>query len=77
MFGVACCANCETCFLYKKLVNREEKSVGMACLTRVQAVQVHQVQKSLIAKGSQQVLLEPWTALLNTQGRRLMLQLEV
>ena len=28
VFGVACCATCKTCFLYKKLVNGAEKSMG-------------------------------------------------
>jgi len=28
VFGVACCAICETCLLYKKLVNGQEKSMG-------------------------------------------------
>ena len=28
VFGVACCVNCKTCLLYKKLVNGEQKSMG-------------------------------------------------
>ena len=28
VFGVACCANCKTCLLCKKLVNGEQKSMG-------------------------------------------------
>ena len=40
-------------------------------------VQVRQVQKPLTVKGRQQVLLKPWTALLNAQERRLMLQQKI
>ena len=28
VFAVVCCANCKTCFLYKKLENGAEKSMG-------------------------------------------------
>ena len=32
VFGVACCANCKTCLLYKKLVNGEQKLMGTKSL---------------------------------------------
>ena len=28
MFGVACCANCKNCFIYKKLIDGQVRSVG-------------------------------------------------